>query len=275
MKPLPAALILSVTVFFTGGFSGDSASYFLRLSQNRPYGVAFGKSGCMYMVTAPPTGSGTLSRVSPRGDIVQMAVLDGTFIGPGITLDKKGNVLVTVGDKLLSVDRKGVLTTVQEGFSRAFDVKLDGRGNIYVADDGKGVVYRIRPQKQREIFYQSDSIGSFRLTSICLDESSEHLTVRDGRKLLRFRLGSGDQRAKPEVVLDGIDVFYMCAGRQNMIYASTTNNVIGLGGHRRTQTLSVNNLNAPVGLALGGAGFDRNSLYVAEAGGIVRVPIGK
>ena len=275
MKSRPAALIISIALFFAAALSGNPASYFLRVSQNRPYGVAFGKSGCMYMVTAPPTGPGTLSKVNPSGDVVQIAVLDGTFIGPGITLDKKGNALITVGDKLLSISPEGVTTTVQEGFSRCFDVKLDERGNIYVADDGKGIVYRINPEKRREIFYQSDTVGSFRLTGICFDRGSAHLFVRDGHRLLRFRIGPDDRPAKPEVLLESIDVFYLCGDRQNMIYASTAKNVLRIRIHGQAETLSVIDLNVPVGLAPGGEGFDKNCLYVAVADGIVKVPLGK
>jgi hypothetical protein len=45
----------------------------------------------MLMVTAPSTGAGTLSRVSPYGKVTDIATLAGTFIGPGIDVDGDGN----------------------------------------------------------------------------------------------------------------------------------------------------------------------------------------
>jgi hypothetical protein len=75
--------------------------YFIKVSGNRPYAVAFDNDGSMLMVTAPETGSGELSRVDAKGTVVRIATLDGSFIGPGIDLDNGGNIYVTVGGQLL------------------------------------------------------------------------------------------------------------------------------------------------------------------------------
>jgi len=273
MRLVSVALLCFTVIALPAATSGDATGYFLRVSGNRPYGVVFDGHGFMYMVTAPDSGAGTLSRVDPNGRVVDVCTLNGTFIGPGITLDTEGNLLVTLGNRLVRISPAGNAVTVADGFKRCFDVKLDCRGNIYVADDCAGAIYRIAPGKPRDIFYQSDTTGSFRLTGMCFDSRCRHLFLRDGRKLLRIPIRPDSRPGDPETILDAVDLFYLCAGRDSTMYASTPTIVIRVDGRNRFMALSGTRLNAPAGLALGGEGFEENNLYVTVADGIVCVPI--
>jgi hypothetical protein len=142
---------------------------------NRPFAVAFDGQGSMYVVTAPPTGNGLLSRIAPDGAAGAVAVLEGGFIGPGIDIDDDGLVFVTV-------DRKGGVRTVADGFTRCIDVKLDHHGNAYVADDLKDTVYRVSLKGKKEVLYQGGKSGAFILTGLAFDRAHETLYLRGNRR---------------------------------------------------------------------------------------------
>ena len=253
----------------------DAPNYFLKTTNNRPFGIAFDKKGSMYMITAPPTGNGTLSKVTPDGNVTDIAVLEGSFIGPGIYIDNSNDIFITVGDKLLKVSPDGNTKIIADGFSRCFDVKVDKDGNIYVADDIKSTIYKIAPTGKKDIFYKSDATGQFLLTSIIIDSSNENLYAREGDRIIKLKIKSNGISEKPEVIIDNTKTFYLCTDDNNTIYASTLDNVIKIDANGKAQYLSQNSLKTSIGLAIGGKEFARESLYVTVADGIIKLPISK
>lgn len=95
----------------------------------------------------------------------------GSFIGPGIDVDKDSNAYITVGDKLLKVSPEGKITLVSDGFSCCFDVKSDSKGNLFVADDTKDTIYRINTSNEKSVFYRGEMAGAFLLTSLVSDKN--------------------------------------------------------------------------------------------------------
>ncbi|HUI30247.1 MAG TPA: T9SS type A sorting domain-containing protein [Candidatus Acidoferrales bacterium] len=271
MKKSYVKLMAAAMVILSPGFMSSSAnfSYFLKTSGDRPYGIAFDGRGAMYMVTAPESGSGTLSLVTPDGTVSKIATLAGTFIGPGITADDSGNALVTVGDKLLKVSHDGTTQTIADGFTRCFDVKLDKIGNIYVADDIKNVVYKITPDGEKEVFYTSSAAGGFVLTAICIDRRQKNMYIKDGSKLFKVPLDTNAATVK--LILENSDMFYMCLDSSDNIYVSTIKNVIRIDSTGAAQNLSNQDLNTSTGLSTGGNGFGQQDLYVAVDDGIVEL----
>ncbi|MBN1415757.1 MAG: hypothetical protein JW973_11705 [Bacteroidales bacterium] len=263
--------ILSILSF--ASISADEPDYFLRISGNRPYGIAFDKNGFMYMITAPNTGNGTLSRVTPDGKITAIAVLEGSFIGPGITIDNNNDIFITVGDKLLKVSPDGNIKTIADGFAVCIDVKIDKNCNIYVADDFSGTIYKISPAGEKDIFYKSDTTGPFVLTSIIIDSNDENLYARDGDRIIKFEINSNDPAVKPEVIIDNTKIFYLCTDDNNNLYASTLDNVIKIDFNGKIQYLSPKPLKTSIGLAVSSKGFDEGSLYVTVEDGIIKLPI--
>jgi hypothetical protein len=261
-------LILSCT-------SGSSVEpdYFLKTSENRPYGIAFDNNGLMYMITAPETGNGTLSKVTPDGKITDIAILEGSFIGPGIYIDDNNGIFITVGNKLLKVSPDGNTEIIADGFKLCFDVKVDNNGNIYIADDLKGIIYKIDSSCEKNIFFESDTTGPFTLTSIILDNNNENLYAREGNRIIKLKLNSNSSSEKPGVIIDNIKMFYMCRDNNNNIYASTIDNVIKIDTGGEIKYLSGKPLKTSIGVAVGGKGFDEKSLYVSVEDGIIKVPI--
>jgi glucose/arabinose dehydrogenase len=275
MKSLKIICSFSILLILSFSFTNsDEVNYFLKTSGNRPFGIAFDKKGLMYMITAPRTGNGTLSKVTPDGEITNIAVLEGNFIGPGIFINDE-NIFITVGDKLLKVFKDGKTEIVADGFSRCIDVKLDKNENIYVADDLQGAIYKITPSGIMNVFYKSDSTGSFVLTSIAIDSNAECLYARERNRVLRFQLNSKDASKRPEVIIDNTNTFYLCLDSDKNLYASTIDNVIKIDINGKTQKLFKEPLKTSIGIAIGGKCFDNKSLYIAVEDGIIKIPIQK
>ncbi len=276
MKSLKNFFIFSILLILScASANSDEPDYFLKTSGNRPYGIAFDNNGLMYMINAPETGNGTLSKVTPDGKITNTAVLEGSFIGPGIYIDDNNGIFITVGNKLLKVSPDGNIETIADGFSLCFDVKMDNNGNIYVADDLKGIIYKITPEGKKDIFFKSDTTGPFVLTSIVIDSNNENLYAREGNRIIKFKLNSDSISAKPKVIINNTKMFYLCRDNNNNIYASTIDNAIKIDISGKLIYLSQKPLKTSIGVALGGKGFDEKSLYVSVEDGIIKLPIPK
>jgi uncharacterized pyridoxamine 5'-phosphate oxidase family protein len=274
MKSLKLFFIFFILLILSFAFiNSDDPDYFLKIKGNRPFGVAFDNKGSMYMISAPNKGNGTLSKVSPDGKITDIAVLEGSFIGPGIFIDNNDGIFITVGDKLLKVSPDGNTKIIADGFSRCIDVRIDKNGNIYVADDLKSTIYKITTSGKKDIFYKSDTISSFFLTSIVFDSNNENLYAREGNRIIKFRINSKSTVEKPEVIIDNTKTFYLCTDNNNNIYASTIDNVIKIDTNGKVQYLSQKSLRTSIGIAIGGKGFDDKSLYVTIEDGIIKLPI--
>ena len=161
------------------------------------------------MITAPESGNGTLSKVTPGGEITNIAVIEGNFIGPGICVDNNTNILITAGDKLLSFSTDGKAKIIANGFSRSFDVKVDNNNNIFVADDIQGTIYKILPSGKKEIFYKCDTSGSFVLTGLVFDSKKENLYVREAKRILKFHFTPEGVSEKPIIFIDNTKLFYL------------------------------------------------------------------
>jgi len=273
LKNLSVFLISSL--FCIASVRAEDTEYFLKISGNRPYGIACDNNGLMYMITAPHAGNGTLSTVTPDGTITDIAVLEGKFIGPGICIATDKSIYIAVGNKIIRVLPDSTADIIAEGFSLCFDLKRDHRDNMYVADDYTGTIYKITRSGEQQLFYKSDTSGLFLLTSLVIDRSNEHLYAREGNRILKFKLNSNNAPGQPEILVDNLKLFYMCRDKNNNIYASTLENVIQIDAHGKTQYLSQDSLKTPIGVAVGGKGFDTESLYVTVEDGIVKVPVPK
>ena len=260
---------------------------FLKVKGDRPYGVAFDSKGTLYMVTAPNSGNGTLWKVTPDGKATEFAKLEGTFSGSadldksfissGMDIDEKGNIYITLGDKLLKILPDGKVTTLAEGFKRCFDVKADRQGNLFVADDKAGAIYKFIPSMEKSLFYQGSNPGPFVLTSLVFDKEYKNLYAREGTKILKFNAASGKTSEKPEVVVDNLRAFDICMDDIGNIYASTAGGTVKkINTHGRVTDLGAPGLiKTSIGLNIGKGDFGTKWLYVADTGGIVRIPLEK
>jgi sugar lactone lactonase YvrE len=248
------------------------ANYFMKISGNRPYAIAFNKQGTMYVVTAPETGNGTLSMVTVDRKLHEIATLEGNFIGPGIDIDDDNNIYVTVGDKLIRITPDKKIEIIMDGFQRAFDVKLDVKGNIYVADDMADVIYKINSDNKKEVFYKGRNHGQFILTSLAYNGNSDSLYARESNNLLKFDLNQSGN--VPETVVSNINIFCIVLDEYNNIYATTASDgkVIKISPDSKISKMLSTNVLMPLGIASGKTGGHKNTLYITVSDGIVSMP---
>jgi hypothetical protein len=271
MKPFTSLYLILLLVLSSFITPASNQVYFLKINGNRPFGFTFDGKGTMYMVTAPEAGNGTLSKVTPDGKITYIATLQGSFIGPGIDFSDNF-IFITVGNKLLKVNPDGLIKVVADSFSRAFDVKVDLTGNIYVADDLACTIYKISRTGEKNIFYKGETKGLFVLTSLVFDKSFENLYAKEGKKILRFSMKESTSK-KPELILNNVNTFYLCRDNSNNIYASTLDNVIKIDPKGSYKNLFWCKLKTSIGLSVGDKEFDEQTLYIAVQDGIVKIPV--
>jgi len=247
--------------------------YFLKITGNRPFAVAFDRKGSMYIVTAPGSGSGTLTRVSPDGRrMEEIATLEGTFIGPGLDIDGEGNIYAAVGDRVLKVIPGKEPEVVGDGFSRCFDVKADLNGNLFVVDDLEFAIYRIDGKLEKTLVYQGKCEQSFQLTSICFDREYKYLYAREADRLLRFPMMDDSTPGEPETVAEQLpELRYICMDSENNLYGTSGTDVIRKISNNQVEDIEIPGVYNCIGLASGGAGFDEGCLYAAASDGIVKV----
>lgn len=255
--------------------SPKKQEYFIKVNGDRPFAIAFDNVESMYMVTAPSSGSGTLSKVSADGSVKNLAKLDGNFIGPGIDVDSEGNVYITVGNRLLKASPEGEISVVAEDFSRCFDVKVDSNNNLFVADDSADTIYLVSPSGEKSVYYKGEKKGSFILTSLLFDKNNSCLYAIEDNCLLSFDTSQNTKDTKPVLVADKLDMFYLCFDSQNNIYLSSadTGKVQKIDKNGDATSINTSPLSTPIGLAASGNGFDKDCLYACVRDGIIKIPI--
>lgn len=119
-----------------------------------PSGVTRGSDGAMYITEAlnhvvrrVSGGSVTLIAGSlPQPGNVNGAASIARFNYPyGVAVDSAGNVYVAETTQVRRITPAGVVSTVASGYSLASGIAVGPDGNLYVADNGAGQVYRVTP----------------------------------------------------------------------------------------------------------------------------------
>jgi sugar lactone lactonase YvrE len=121
-------------------------------------GVAVDAAG---QVVLADHNNGTLRRVSPEGGVTtlagragQVGTVDGA--GPAarfehpvaVAFDSEGTLFVAAGNKIRKVTPAGAVTTLAEAepFGRLDGIAVDRGGNVYAADRGRHVIWKVTPK---------------------------------------------------------------------------------------------------------------------------------
>jgi uncharacterized protein (TIGR03437 family) len=179
-KITPDGIVSTIAGSGDFGFKGDGGPATSAVFQF-PYGVALDSAGNLYVTD---TGNFRIRRIDGNGVIDTVAgnggfrnSPDGTpagsayLFGPnGISFDSAGNMLIadTSNAKVRRVSKNGTIQTIAgigargSGFiggpatgallDTVRAAVADAQGNVYIADSGASVVYRVKPDGTIEIF---------------------------------------------------------------------------------------------------------------------------
>jgi sugar lactone lactonase YvrE len=190
--------------------------------------------------------------------------------------DLKGNLLIADGPNILKINSHGVMSELTGGFTRAFDVKVDHQGNMYVADDVEGRVYRVTPTLARTVFLdrKPPQRAWFLLAGIDLDRGGANLYLgeRVSGRIFKYPILADGQAGQPSLIAEGITTLRTIAvGEGGNVYALTDFPILVRiapdGG--RTDIAMREVLDAE-GMAFA---RDEHSLYVSNRLGITRVDL--
>ena len=237
----------------------------------RPWGIAFG-SGNMYVAG----NNFDIDRISPAGQITAFSKIPPDFVGPGMVFDAKKNLVIADGKSLFSIDPKGKLTTLMTGFARALDLQIDRHGNVLVADDIEGRVYRLDAGlNKRALVDRHLAPMWFALTSITLDPTKENLFVAESvsGKIFRYPLSREGTPGSPELIAENIvGLRFLAADGSGNVYANTHFPiVIRIDRAKKQRRFLVTNIEDPAGMAFGQQGFDPLALYITHRHGVAKV----
>jgi sugar lactone lactonase YvrE len=112
----------------------------------RHFGLVIGPDRSMWVFggdNAAVGSDGFVTRVSAEGKEAGRIAFKTKFVGPGIDLGRDGSLYLACGDQVMRVSPAGQVGTVASGFTGAFDLRLDTRGNLFVADHFEAKIFRI------------------------------------------------------------------------------------------------------------------------------------
>jgi sugar lactone lactonase YvrE len=242
----------------------------------RPWGVLVDHKGLMYVAC----NNFDIRKIAPDGKISPFSHINPQFVGPGMAWDKNDNLLIADGNNILKINRRGVMTELLGGFTRAFDIKVDHEGNMYVADDIEGRVYRITPSLQKTVFLDRKPPQPFWFLLAGIDFDRDYANLYLGERLtgriFKYPVLADGRAGPPLLVAEGITTLRTIAlDEAGNIYALTDFPIlVRIAPEGRRTDMAMRDVVDPEGMAFGRGGFDDKSLYVSNRLGITRVYVG-
>ncbi|MBH1942174.1 hypothetical protein I5677_14840 [Mobilitalea sibirica] len=239
---------------------------FLEMPNQRAFGVEFTESGQMYIVCAPSVGNGTLFRVSSEGEMTEICTVEGQFIGPGIAINSKDEIYITVGRALKKYSVDGSEALISEGFKNAFDVTLDKEDNLYVADETDEIIYKILPTGEKEVFldFTPKSGRRFQLDGIEYSPKDDCLYIAYGTNVYKHPITNTEEGIGEPYYEAETDLRCLAIDTEGNVYVDTANTLIEV----EYDTLNSNiykmegNSTNYIGLNFGKGEFGENILYI-------------
>ena len=266
------------------GGNRNQARLFLKYAGDpkmRLFGIAIASR--MYAVGGDVAAVGTdgyVSKVDAAGTEERWVAFKSKFVGPGADLDATGRLYLAAGDRILKITPAGKIDVLADGFAGAFDVKLDSRGNAYVADHREGRIYRLTPSLERTVFVDYHiGPGDFLLGGLAFDRDCSHLYSYEAAKgtLWRIRIAADGTAAPPEVVTASAPpIFSFAIDRNGNIFGADYDRgeVVRIDPAGNITYVTRNSgLKHPIGFRLGTENFHPGSAFVADDEGIKEVEL--
>jgi len=180
----------------------------------------------------------------------------------GLRVDGAGNIFIAdwVGHQVLRVSPTGVKTTVGSGFTTPLDVALDGAGNLYVADAMLPYIVEVTRNGKRLVLGGGANLVAPR--AITLDEHGNIFVGDGGKGRVVEILASGASA----VIADNLGtVTALTVDGAGNVYCATGGKIIEIN-QQGAQTTVLSQLGSVLGLAFDAAG---NLYFVDQNGGRV------
>jgi hypothetical protein len=258
---------------------------FLPNSGNRPYAIHFDNQGFMYIVTGDAAGNGKLSRVTPDGTVTDITPLSGSFIGPGLDMDKEGNFFIPLGDHVVKVTPGGEVTTLfsssSMGIKRALDLVLDSLNNIYIADDIQDKVFKIDTFSTPTV-YIDNQLGkdeNFSLSDLFFDPGFKNMYLAEGarKRILRYPINEDGQAGTVEILYENPKIgtiFNLALSKDTTIVTvPVEGGKLVMITNEGITSHSLKGANHVIAARYGGVGFDSHSVYLTSAAGVIKVDL--
>ena len=192
-------------------FSGSlKCEMFLKILGNRSFGLTNDNNGNIYFTTGDGSGNGVLKKISPDGSISTIASFKGSFIGPGLSIDKDGFFIIPIGNNVIKVSTEGDVTTLFStealGIKRAINLALDNKNNIYIVDDIACKVFIVDSLFNGSIFIDNPSSleKPFGLMDMSFDKDYKNVYLAESERgrILKYSLNENGLPDKMEILYD-------------------------------------------------------------------------
>jgi len=247
----------------------------------RLFGIAIGSDRSLYAVggdSAAVGVDGYVSKVSIAGKEERIVAFKSSFVGPGIDLDAQGNLFLAGGDRIFRIAADGGVAVLASGFRGAFDLKLDPKGNLYIADHREGKIYRIAHSREETVLVDYHlSPGEFILGGLAFDQNYSHLYAYEAAKrtLWRYPMNAGGTVGAPELVAASAPpIFSFAVDEEGNIFGADFDmgEVVKIDSHGKVTYVTEHcGLKHPIGFRLGNASFFPGTAFVADDEGIKQV----
>jgi sugar lactone lactonase YvrE len=192
-------------------YSGSlKCEIFLKILGNRSFGLTNDNNGNIYFTTGDGSGNGVLNKISPVGSISTIASFKGSFIGPGLAVDKDGFFIIPIGNNVIKVSTEGEVTTLFStealGIKRAINLVLDNKNNIYIIDDIASKVYKVDSLFNTSIFIDNPSSieKPFSLMDMNFDKDYKNVYLAESERgrILKYSLNEDGLPDKMEILYE-------------------------------------------------------------------------
>ncbi len=192
-------------------YSGSlKCEMFLKILGNRSFGLTYDNNGNIYFTTGDGSGNGVLKKISPDGSTSTIASFKGSFIGPGLAVDKDGFFIIPIGNNVIKVSTEGEVTTLFStealGIKRAINLVLDNKNNIYIIDDIASKVYKVDSLFNTSIFIDNPSSieKPFSLMDMNFDKDYKNVYLAESERgrILKYSLNEDGLPDKMEMLYE-------------------------------------------------------------------------
>ncbi|HVN47361.1 MAG TPA: hypothetical protein VMU30_00925 [Bacteroidota bacterium] len=245
----------------------------------RCFGIARSSDRTMFIVGGDTAAIGTkgyISKITPTGEEKIFVPLSASFIGPGIDVDSTQNIFIACGSIILKVSPEGRVDTLLQNFRGAFDIKLDRKGNLFIADHIEDKIYKVTPSLQKSVFIDNHPVssGSFMLGCLCFDKEYNNLYSAEPLKkmLKKYPINRDGTAGAPDTILsDGPLIYSFDIDDKGTIYAIDFQRaaIVQISGKNQFQYLASDcMLKDPIGMRISSPGFHLQTIFIADSEGI-------